>query len=119
MDTALPRFDATFPKRVDIEAWGSGMLLNRRPLDDREFSTVRGGYEKEQVKAYLADLEARLSEFERWANETMLRLRSAEERARLRDAIEAVVVAAPDRGTQSLAQSQAQAVNSPREQTDS
>jgi DivIVA domain-containing protein len=69
------------------------VLLERRALDDREFSVVRGGYDKAQVKAYLAELETTLCEFERWASETMDRLKHAEETARHRSAIEAAITA--------------------------
>lgn len=49
-------------------------------LDEREFSLARNGYDREQVKAYLAEIEANLRELEDWAVRTKARLALAEEK---------------------------------------
>ena len=38
-------------------------------VDDREFSVVRKGYDTEEVKAYLEEVESNFRELERWAGE--------------------------------------------------
>jgi cell division septum initiation protein DivIVA len=51
-------------------------------VDDREFLVVRKGYDKDQVKAYLGEVEASFRQLERWAEEAKARLRLAEEKGR-------------------------------------
>lgn len=49
-------------------------------LNDREFSITRKGYDREEVKAYLAEIEASLRELEEWALHMKARLAIAEEK---------------------------------------
>jgi cell division septum initiation protein DivIVA len=46
-------------------------------VDDREFAVVPMGYDKEQVSAYLGEVEASFRKIERWAEEAKVRLRIA------------------------------------------
>jgi len=67
---------------------------------DREFSVVWGGYNREEVKAYLGEVETSLRELRRWVEEAKARLRIAEEkRRRPYDVVEPMlaVFAAKDR----------------------
>jgi DivIVA domain-containing protein len=69
-------------------------------VDDREFHVVRKGYDKDQVKAYLGDVEVSFRQLERWAEDAKARLRLAEEKGRrLYDVDEAMIAvfAAKDR----------------------
>jgi DivIVA domain-containing protein len=50
-------------------------------LDDREFSIVRRGYDPDEVKAFLAEVEANLSQLEAWAESANARLEIAEEKS--------------------------------------
>jgi DivIVA domain-containing protein len=52
-----------------------------RALDDREFSIVRRGYDPDEVKAFLADIEVNLSQLEAWAESANARLEIAEEKS--------------------------------------
>lgn len=49
---------------------------------DREFSVVWGGYNREEVKAYLGEVETSLRELRRWVEEAKARLKIAEEKRR-------------------------------------
>ncbi len=49
-------------------------------LDKREFSVSRKGYDKKEVKAFLAEIEANFRELEKWAEKTKTRLAIAEEK---------------------------------------
>jgi len=51
-------------------------------LDKREFSVSRKGYDKKEVKAFLAEIEANFRELEKWAEQTKTRLAIAEEKVR-------------------------------------
>jgi DivIVA domain-containing protein len=56
-------------------------------VDDREFAVVPMGYDREQVKAYLGQVEASFRELGRWAEEVEARLKiasSATERTHIR-----------------------------------
>lgn len=67
---------------------------------DREFSVVWGGYNREEVKAYLGEVETNLRELRRWVEEAKARLKIAEEkRRRPYDVVEPMlaVFAAKDR----------------------
>jgi DivIVA domain-containing protein len=67
---------------------------------DREFSVVWGGYNREEVKAYLGEVETSLRELQRWVEEAKARLKIAEEkRHRPYDVVEPMlaVFAAKDR----------------------
>lgn len=67
---------------------------------DREFSVVWGGYNREEVKAYLGEVETSLRELRRWVEEAKARLKIAEEkRRRPYDVVEPMlaVFAAKDR----------------------
>ena len=67
---------------------------------DHEFSVVWGGYNREEVKAYLGEVETSLRELRRWVEEAKARLRIAEEkRRRPYDVVEPMlaVFAAKDR----------------------
>ncbi|MCZ6461523.1 MAG: DivIVA domain-containing protein, partial [Actinobacteria bacterium] len=46
-------------------------------VDNREFAVVPMGYDKEQVNAYLGEVEASFHELERWAEEAKARLKIA------------------------------------------
>jgi hypothetical protein len=46
-----------------------------RVVDDREFAVVPMGYDREQVKAHLGEVEASFRELERWAEEAKARLK--------------------------------------------
>ena len=48
-------------------------------LDKREFSVSRKGYDKKEVKTFLAEIEANFRELEKWAEQTKARLAVAEE----------------------------------------
>jgi DivIVA domain-containing protein len=49
-------------------------------LDKREFSVSRKGYDKKEVKTFLAEIEANFRELEKWAEKTKTRLAIAEEK---------------------------------------
>ena len=69
-------------------------------VDDREFHVVRKGYDRDEVRAYLGEVEVSFHQLERWAEDAKARLRVAEERdRRLYDVDEAMVAvfAAKDR----------------------
>jgi len=56
-------------------------------VDDREFAVVPMGYDREQVSAYLGEVEASFRKIERWAEEAKARLKiasSALERTHIR-----------------------------------
>jgi len=61
----------------------SGTFATQRPpellrgVDDREFAVVLMGYDREQVNAYLGEVEASFRKIERWAEEAKARLRIA------------------------------------------
>ncbi len=58
-----------------------------RAVDDREFAVVPMGYDREQVNAYLGEVEASFRKIERWAEEAKARLKiasSASERTHVR-----------------------------------
>jgi DivIVA domain-containing protein len=46
-------------------------------VDDREFAVVPMGYDREQVNAYLGEVEASFRKIERWAEEAKARLKIA------------------------------------------
>ena len=46
-------------------------------VDDREFAVVPMGYDREQVSAYLGEVEASFRKIERWAKEAKARLKIA------------------------------------------
>lgn len=79
---------------------GRGMVASSAAVDDREFLLVRKGYDRDQVRAYLGEVEANFRQLERWAEDAKARLKIAEERGRrLYDVDEAMVAvfAAKDR----------------------
>ncbi len=47
-----------------------------RAVDDREFAVVPMGYDREQVSAYLGEVEASFRKIERWAKEAKAASRS-------------------------------------------
>jgi len=49
-------------------------------LDKREFSVSRKGYDKKEVKAFLAEIEANFRDLEKWAEQTKTRLAIAKEK---------------------------------------
>ena len=51
-------------------------------VDNREFSIVRKGYDRGEVKTYLAEIETNLRVFEGWAQRTNARLAISEEKNR-------------------------------------
>ena len=51
-------------------------------VDNREFSIVRKGYDRGEVKTYLAEIETNLRVFEGWAKRTNARLAVSEEKNR-------------------------------------
>jgi DivIVA domain-containing protein len=55
--------------------------LVRDALDDREFSTARKGYDREEVRAFLAEIESNLRQLEEWAERTKARLALAEDKS--------------------------------------
>ena len=58
-----------------------------RVVDDLEFAVVPMGYDREQVRAHLGEVEASFRELERWAEEVKARLKivsSAAERTHVR-----------------------------------
>ncbi|GMQ84832.1 MAG: hypothetical protein BMS9Abin07_0397 [Acidimicrobiia bacterium] len=62
-------------------------------LDRREFSVTRKGYDKKEVKAFLAEIEGNFRELEKWAEQTKSRLAVAEDngsKARVDEAMVAV-----------------------------
>lgn len=79
---------------------GRGMVGSSAVVDDREFLVVRRGYDRDQVKAYLGQVEVSFRQLERWAEDAKARLRLAEEKGRrLYDVDEAMIAvfAAKDR----------------------
>jgi DivIVA domain-containing protein len=64
-----------------------------RALDDREFSIVRQGYDPDEVKAFLADIEVNLSQLEAWAESANARLEIAEEKSHATADIDEAMVA--------------------------
>jgi DivIVA domain-containing protein len=59
-----------------------GEVSEVRPaLDDREFSIARRGYDREEVRAFLAEIEANLRQLEDWAERTKARLVLAEDKS--------------------------------------
>lgn len=53
----------------------------RPALDDHEFSIARKGYDREEVRAFLAEIETNLRRLEEWAERTKARLALAEDRS--------------------------------------
>ncbi|MCZ6736438.1 MAG: DivIVA domain-containing protein [Actinobacteria bacterium] len=49
-------------------------------LDKREFSVSRKGYDKKEVKAFLAEIEANFRDLEKWAEQTKTRMAIAKEK---------------------------------------
>ncbi len=79
---------------------GRGIVGSSVVVDDREFLVVRKGYDRDQVKAYLGEVEVRFRQLARGAEDAKARLRLAEEKGRrLYDVDEAMaaVFAAKDR----------------------
>ena len=62
-------------------------------VDDREFPVVRKGYDIEQVRAYLSEVEASFREWERWAVEARARFETAEDKARNPDDVDEAMIA--------------------------
>lgn len=62
-------------------------------VDDREFSIVRKGYDRDEVKAYLKEIEASLRQLEAWAQHTNARLSRAEEKNRAIDDVDQAMLA--------------------------
>jgi DivIVA domain-containing protein len=58
------------------------MVVSFIAVADREFSVVRGGYDREEVKAYLGEVETSFRQLERWVEEAKARLKIAEEKGR-------------------------------------
>ena len=65
-------------------------------LDKREFSVVRKGYDKKEVKAFLAEIEANFRELEKWAEQIKARLAIAEENDSKDDEVDQAMIAAFD-----------------------
>lgn len=53
----------------------------RPALEDREFSIARKGYDREEVRAFLREIEANLRQLEEWAERTRARLALAEDKS--------------------------------------
>jgi DivIVA domain-containing protein len=64
-----------------------------RALDDREFSIVRQGYDPDEVRAFLADIEVSLSQLEAWAESANARLEITEEKSPVTADIDEAMVA--------------------------
>ncbi len=65
-------------------------------LDKREFSVARKGYDKSEVRAFLAEIEANFRDLEKWAEQTKARLAIAEENDSKDDEVDQIMVAAFD-----------------------
>jgi len=62
-------------------------------VDVRVFPVVRKGYDIEQVRAYLSEVEASFREWERWAVEARARFEIAEDKARSPDDVDEAMIA--------------------------
>ncbi len=62
-------------------------------LDKREFSVSRKGYDKKEVKAFLAEIETNFRDLEKWAKQTKTRLAIAEEKDSKDEVDEAMIAA--------------------------
>ena len=69
------------------------MVVSSTGVDAREFQVVRKGYDRDEVRAYLGEVEASFREWERWAEDAKVRLRVAEERSRRRYDVDEAMVA--------------------------
>ena len=65
-------------------------------LDEREFSTSRKGYDKKEVKAFLAEIEKNFRELETWAEETKVRLALAEDASGSKEEVDEAMLAVFD-----------------------
>ncbi len=69
------------------------MVDRSAAVDDRVFPVVRKGYDIDQVKAYLSEVEASFREWERWAVEARARFEIAEDKARNPDDVDEAMIA--------------------------
>jgi len=62
-------------------------------VDEREFTIVRKGYDRGEVKDYLVEIEANLRRFEEWALRTNAKLANAEEKNQAIDDVDRAMLA--------------------------
>lgn len=87
-------------------------------VDDREFSIVRRGYDRGEVKAYLAEIEANLRVLEGWAQRTNARLAISEEKNRAIADVDEAMVAIYEAKERMLEQAEVDAEKIKAEATD-
>jgi cell division septum initiation protein DivIVA len=78
-------------------------------LHKREFLITRKGYDREEVKAYLAEIEASLCELETWARHAQARLAIAEEKSDSIDEVDKAMMAVFEAKERVLAKARLQA----------
>ncbi len=76
-------------KHIGIEGVGT----RRAALSDREFAITKKGYDRQEVRAFLADVEASVVELEEWALRANARLAIAEEAAMSKDELDEAMIA--------------------------
>jgi DivIVA domain-containing protein len=81
----------------------------RPALDDREFSIARKGYDREEVRAFLAEIEANLRQLEEWAERTKARLALAEDKSAAIGDVDQAMLAVFDAKERVLKRAQLQA----------
>lgn len=87
-------------------------------VDNREFSIVRKGYDRGEVKTYLAEIETNLRVFEGWAQRTNARLAISEEKNRTIADVDEAMVAIYEAKERMLAQAEVDAEKIKAEATD-
>jgi DivIVA domain-containing protein len=80
-------------------------------VDGREFSVVRRGYDRAEVKAYLTEVETNLRRLEQWAQRTAAKLASAEEKSQAIADINDAAVAVFEAKARILEQARLDAIN--------
>lgn len=78
-------------------------------LDDREFSIVRKGYDPDEVKVFLAEVEANMQELEKWAERMKARLALAEDKSDAMAEIDEAMLAVFEAKERVLAKAELQA----------
>ena len=78
-------------------------------LHEREFSITRRGYDREEVRAYLAEIEVNLCELEAWARRAKARLAIAEEKDDSIDEVDKAMMAVFEAKERVLAKARLQA----------
>ena len=68
-------------------------MVGSSTVDDREFQVVRKGYDRDEVRAYLGEVEVSFHQLERWAEDAKARLRVAEEKGRRHYDVDEAMVA--------------------------